>query len=236
MTANVYPFEVADGASQMALDDVMLDDAAEGIASLRFYAWNEPTASLGYFQPMAVRMILPRVPWLRRATGGALILHGDGDLTYSLALPAAKAWHAGEPWLCRMHHILQRALRHFDTATRTVQCGEERKFGDVLCFQDHTAGDVLHNDAKVVGSASRKHRGAVLQHGTMRIATSTLIPALTGLATAIEPDLLIAEALRQFHRETGWDLNKLDFTPEQRERQRNQRDARYANRDWNEKR
>ena len=35
----------------MAVDEALLVDAAEnGIATLRFYQWSEPTLSLGYFQ------------------------------------------------------------------------------------------------------------------------------------------------------------------------------------------
>ena len=41
----------ADGAWNMALDEALLEAAkTDGVATLRFYTWQEPTLSLGYFQ------------------------------------------------------------------------------------------------------------------------------------------------------------------------------------------
>ena len=40
-----------DGAWNMGFDEALLEQAADpGIATLRFYQWQEPTLSLGYFQ------------------------------------------------------------------------------------------------------------------------------------------------------------------------------------------
>src|SRR3954466_13766550 len=112
-SVNLYPIKTVSGPEQMALDDVMLEHAVEGVASLRFYLWSEPTLSLGYFQKAEDRGVNPALaalPWLRRATGGDAILHGDGDITYSLALPADAHWHDGEPWICRFHKLLRNVL------------------------------------------------------------------------------------------------------------------------------
>ena len=58
--------------------------------TLRFYQWNPPTISLGYFQRYADYEALDRpqdrLPVVRRLTGGGAILH-DLELTYSLSLP-----------------------------------------------------------------------------------------------------------------------------------------------------
>ena len=75
----------------MAVDETLLFDAAEnGTATLRFYSWDEPTLSLGYFQRYADReqhTASRTCAVVRRQTGGGAILH-DRELTYSLALPA----------------------------------------------------------------------------------------------------------------------------------------------------
>ena len=77
----------------MALDEALLIAAeTEGIATVRFYAWREPTLSLGYFQSHAVRAghaASAPCTVVRRASGGGAILH-DRELTYSIALPH---WH-----------------------------------------------------------------------------------------------------------------------------------------------
>ena len=75
----------------MGVDEALLMDAVEnGVATLRFYQWSEPTLSLGYFQRYADReqhTASRNCAVVRRQTGGGAILH-DRELTYSLALPA----------------------------------------------------------------------------------------------------------------------------------------------------
>jgi lipoate-protein ligase A len=231
MILHVHPFEVADGPAQMAIDDAMLDAAEEGVASLRLYDWSKPTLSLGYFQPAAVRLARPALaalPWLRRSSGGGAILHGDGDLTYALALPAAREWHDGEPWLCRFHHLLQRVFKTYGTKTKAVACGEEVKLDPALCFLHHTPGDLVHDGIKVVGSAQRQQRGALLQHGTIMLRDSMLVPELKGLEIH-SADLRHALAV-EIADETGWTIqeSELPAMPVKKNR--------YRTAEWNEKR
>src|SRR5262245_4175177 len=111
-TLRLLSFVSADGPTNMAADEAMLETAAEsGLASLRFYTWAAPTLSLGYFQSASVVRSLSSgllasradhtqdLPWVRRSTGGAAIVH-HRELTYSLALPAGKPWHSAESWIC----------------------------------------------------------------------------------------------------------------------------------------
>src|SRR5262245_45487574 len=118
MQVRLLPFATADGPTNMALDEVLLEAAVAGMASLRFYRWAAPTVSLGYFQPADAIAILPRLaglPLVRRASGGATLVHDD-ELTYALALPAGFAWQPkGQSWICRMHSIIAAALAQFGT-------------------------------------------------------------------------------------------------------------------------
>jgi lipoate-protein ligase A len=50
-----------------------------------------------------------------------------------------------------------------------------------LCFQRRGVGDVLVQGFKVVGSAQRRRRGAILQHGSILLATSAAAPELPGM-------------------------------------------------------
>jgi len=45
----------AKGAWNMALDEALLTAAEGGECTLRFYRWEEPTLSLGYFQAVGDR-------------------------------------------------------------------------------------------------------------------------------------------------------------------------------------
>jgi lipoate-protein ligase A len=64
-----------------------------------------------------------------------------------------------------------------------------------LCFQRRSPGDVLVAGAKIAGSAQRRCRGAVLQHGSVLLARSAAAPELGGLeelsGQTIPPERLI---------------------------------------------
>ena len=51
-----------------------------------------------------------------------------------------------------------------------------------LCFQRRTPGDLLIGGAKVLGSAQRRRKTAVLQHGGLLLAQSAHAPELAGIA------------------------------------------------------
>src|SRR5437763_17219653 len=126
-TCRLLPFEAADGPHQMAADEVLLAAAVWDVASLRFYAWEPPTLSLGYFQRAGDRLAdarLAALPFVRRASGGGALVHHH-EVTYALALPPGPPWRSGEPWSCRMHHLIQSALADVGAAAATRGCGEE---------------------------------------------------------------------------------------------------------------
>lgn len=242
-TVRLLPFETLPGPANMAADEAMLDRAAAGEASLRFYQWSEPTLSLGYFQPAADRLADPKLaalPWVRRASGGAAIVHGDGDLTYALALPPGKPWQGGESWVCRFHHLIRDEFNASAADARMVVCGEEAKLGPTLCFLDHTPGDVRVGGVKVVGSAQRKLKGAVLQHGSIRLRASRAAPQLPGaaeLARVSGEVRRLADVLAaRFAAATGWAVEPGAWSAAERGRIAELAAGRYASVEWNEKR
>ena len=93
MRCLVLPHEDADGPTNMARDEAMLDFVGQNpeSAAFRTYGWTEPTLSLGYFQSALKVESDPRwkdVPAVRRPTGGGAIWH-DREITYALAVPHA---------------------------------------------------------------------------------------------------------------------------------------------------
>jgi lipoate-protein ligase A len=225
----------------MAADEVLLEEAAGGQASLRFYTWSVPTLSLGYFQPAAERLRDPRLaglPWVRRASGGSALVH-QHELTYALALPAGPPWQRrGESWLGRMHRIVASALANLGAGPRL--CPEERRLGPVLCFLHHTPDDLLLGSAKVAGSAQRRQRGALMQHGGILLAGSPYTPALPGIKELTGRDLTadeVADAVgAEFVRQTGWELVPTEWAPEAERRIGELVAARYGRDSWNGKR
>jgi lipoate-protein ligase A len=240
-TVRLLPLAAADGATNMAADEAILESASErAVASLRFYTWDQPTLSLGYFQPASDREHLPAVPWVRRSTGGAGILH-HRELTYSFALPATPAWKSEEPWICRLHKLLREVLLDRGVESRVVVCGEEVKRGEVLCFLHHTAGDLAIGESKVAGSAQRKMRGALLQHGSLLLRKSEFAPQLPGMCDLADRDLFSPEQLAElltttFAAATGATIEPGDWTAAERDRTAAIRAAKYAAAEWNERR
>jgi len=232
----LLPFVLADGATNMAADEAMLESAAEfGLASLRFYTWSEPTISLGYFQPAsAVSSIPGNLVRVRRSTGGAAIVHHH-ELTYAVALPDAKLWRSGESWICRFHHFVRDALAEQDVESRTVLCGEEKLLGEVLCFLHQTAGDLLIRGSKIAGSAQRKRKGALLQHGSILLARSPYAPVLAGIHDLIEREPF-AEAWLAERLASRFDCEPGEWTAHERERIAAIRAEKYANPEWNARR
>jgi lipoate-protein ligase A len=184
--------------------------------------------------------LLAGLPFVRRYTGGAALVHHH-ELTYALALPPGREWQPGNsPWLCRMHNIIATALALLGVGG--VSCpGTERKLGDVLCFLHQTPGDLLCGAAKIVGSAQRKQRGALLQHGAILLEQSPHTPALPGLRELAGFDLQRVDELMQalldaFAADTGWRVEPAGWTASERTRVADLAESKYRRTSWNCKR
>jgi lipoate-protein ligase A len=243
VSIRLLPYAEADGPHNMAADEVLLHSALAGVASLRFYGWSRPTLSLGYFQPESLRHSDPRLaalPFVRRASGGRALVHHH-ELTYALALPAGAPWQTKESWLCRMHHILSGALKHLGVTALGCPPEGEQRLGDFLCFQHLTAGDLLIGSSKVVGSAQRRQRGALLQHGGILLSQSPYTPALPGIHELSGRQLfsrpeVVAQVVNEFHSQTGWSYRIDDLTASERQSIANLVETKYSQDSWNRKR
>jgi lipoyl(octanoyl) transferase len=239
----LLPPHVAEGAWNMAADEMLLQTAASGTASFRLYGWSQPTLSLGYFQSSARSRAYPRLgelAWVRRPSGGTALVH-HLEITYALALPAGAPWQrSGESWLRRMHTLLADALASLGVTARMCGEHEEKELGEVLCFLHQTPGDLLIGDAKIVGSAQRKQRGALMQHGSILLGASPWTPHLPGireLAGARLSTSTLGDAVaEQLTKRTGWQLLSSEWTPSERERIEELAAGKYSQPAWNAKR
>ena len=199
----------------MAVDGALVEAVAEDqTPTLRIYRWERPTLSLGYFQAYAEREShLPSLgaDVVRRLSGGGAILH-DRELTYSLVLPSTHPLAADTQQLYHtVHQAIVSWLYSFFPAEglswRLVLCGGEpdksvQREQPFLCFQRRSPGDVLlvdsaaAGDHKLVGSAQRRRRGSVLQHGSILWSTSRLAPEVCGFAQLSGLKISLEEAQR----------------------------------------
>jgi lipoate-protein ligase A len=129
---------------------------------------------------------------VRRSSGGGAILH-DQELTYSLSLPTSHPLAADAETLYReTHGLLLSALADFGIAAELnrqtlVTLGGE----PFLCFRRRSVGDVVVGNHKVCGSAQRRRKGAILQHGSILTAASAAAPELLGLRELGAPTLTV---------------------------------------------
>jgi len=196
------------GSWNMAVDEALMQwSASHGQHALRFYQWSEPTLSLGYFQAHQDRQTHAaslHSPWVRRASGGGAIMH-DAELTYSYSMPVPKgqAGHNTELYDA-FHGTLIDLLQASGVAAQFAGDDHaQQQQQPFLCFQRRTWADVLVAGHKIAGSAQRKQRGALLQHGSVLLRQSTSAPELPGLEQWLElsPETL-ADSWQQVIAET----------------------------------
>src|SRR6266480_2951627 len=97
-------------AMNMAIDQALLESAAA--PSIRFYRWESPALSFGYFGRFAdVADKASERDLVRRWTGGGIVFHGE-DMTYSVVIPAGDPVFAKSPMsiYSAIHASLRNAL------------------------------------------------------------------------------------------------------------------------------
>ncbi len=200
MEARLICDEPGRGDWNMAVDEMLLEAARQADRPvLRFYRWSSPTLSLGYFQGLAERRAhgaSASCPLVRRASGGGAILH-DRELTYSFVV-RDEGIGGHRALYDAFHETLVEVLADWGILGTLFSAagvaGKPEAASPFLCFQRRAEGDVLVEGAKVCGSAQRRHRGAILQHGSVLLRQSPQAPELPGLLELtgfeLEPDVV----------------------------------------------
>jgi lipoate-protein ligase A len=206
------------GSKNMAVDEALLLSAPCSGPTLRFYEWEEPTLSLGYFQNASERSqheASRDCPIVRRSTGGGAILH-DRELTYSFVLPLSQQdKSAAQPLYYAFHETLVEALAAIGIAASVFSGPPLQQIGSAepfLCFQRRSTGDVLISGAKICGSAQRRHKEALLQHGSVLLDKSPFAPELSGIRD-LAGQHMTAEKLAEIWLPLLKMRLHLDFTP-----------------------
>ena len=231
----------ATGIVNMATDEALLRCLAATGPTLRLYQWSEPTVSLGYFQQALEREQHPpslACPWVRRHSGGGAIVH-DQEVTYSLVLPLEDRWSSAANELSeRVHRGLADQLDAWGAACRLQEgTSTPRPF---LCFLRRHEGDLLCGTHKIVGSAQRRHRGGLLQHGSLLLRRSAAAPELPGIfdlgASPQSMETILGGVGETLGRVLGCTWRQGVLTEEElAERARWERDK-FANLDWSHRR
>jgi len=228
----------------MAADEALLQCATRQIGStvLRFYQWQAPTLSLGYFQRYEERFShhgSQSCPLVRRSTGGGAILH-DQEWTYSLVVNSTERFHASTIYH-DVHQSLVAVLAlhgvHCQMVDQTTPTNEPSPF---LCFQRRSAGDVVLAGQKILGSAQRRVGGFVLQHGSLLLRRSKFAAEIPGLCDLINSETPIRairdEWIENIMKRWGRVTQPSDWTDEERNVAQTWQDIRFEQQKWSQKR
>lgn len=139
---------------------------------LRFYRWIVPTVSLGYHQKQELldeaKLNSDHIPWVRRPTGGAAVLHSE-ELTYAIIIPHASDARAASAVQEYVGKAIADGLRKLGVNATVEERGEPLAAlpNRTSCFVRTSKWEVGVSGKKLVGSAQRKLGHALLQHGSI---------------------------------------------------------------------
>jgi lipoate-protein ligase A len=155
-------------ALNMAVDEALLAHAAMPI--LRFYRWQQPSLSFGYFgrHSDAVSQAQGR-ELVRRWTGGGIVPHGD-DLTYSVIIPRTDSFFSkSSPEIyAAVHDAIRQALEVIEIGATLA--GQAAARVSENCFANPVRADVISNGRKIAGAAHRRSRAGLLHQGSIQHA------------------------------------------------------------------
>jgi len=200
------------GAWNMAVDEALLESAvAGGACATRWYCWSQPTLSTGYFQRLEEALQDKRfagLPVVRRLTGGGAIIHHH-ELTYSCALPARHPLARNVRDLyAAVHGAVIRVLSGFGFEASLRGSTRADRRDEFLCFGRGDDFDVVMNGCKVLGSAQRRRKGAVLQHGSLLLRRSERAVEFPGIFDCAGRDVPVGDLVKQLGHAVGAVLSR----------------------------
>ncbi|WP_079908693.1 biotin/lipoate A/B protein ligase family protein [Paenibacillus sp. 32352] len=173
-------------AYNMAVDEAILIAHSEGKSgpTVRFYGWNPPTLSIGYFQKSEEvhfeQLQKEGLGFVRRPTGGRAVLH-DKELTYSIIVSES---YPGIPsGVTEAYRVLSEGLLlgfqklGLDAQMVHLATEEEKSkyasMGSAACFDSPSWYELVVEGRKIAGSAQTRQKQVVLQHGSILLDMDT---------------------------------------------------------------
>ena len=157
---------------QMAYDEQLFEAFRETDAPiLRFYHWDRPTLTLGKIEAKRLDLASLAWPYEIRPTGGRAVLHGSGDLCYSLIAPVGDPLVGGSllDSYRKISLILAGALK---TLGRDVALSETKHpaLDAPHCFASPAHAELLLGGKKVAGGAQARREKVFLQQGVILLS------------------------------------------------------------------
>jgi lipoyl(octanoyl) transferase len=159
---------------QMAYDEELFRRFQPGQPPiLRFFFFERPTLTLGRLEARRTNLSRLSFPYEIRPTGGRTVLHGEGDLCYSIVAPVTDPLVGGSllESYRKISGLLAYALRGLD---REVRLSEEKHAGLEAdhCFSAPSTGELTLHGKKVAGGAHAREGGVFLQQGVLLLSVA----------------------------------------------------------------
>ena len=169
-------------AYNMAVDEALLQEMASGGKTpvFRVFGWKPPALSLGYGQKFHKEVDLEKcrrtgIDVVRRPTGGRAVLHWE-ELTYSVICAEDDPVLGGNvsDTYRLIAQCLVAGLQLFGVEAELERSGSRPvrprgKSPTTPCFSSLSRWEVKCGGRKLIGSAQRRVKGAILQHGSLLI-------------------------------------------------------------------
>jgi lipoate-protein ligase A len=177
--------EAADGATNMAIDQALLENAETvNQSTMRVYGWSPFCISLGHHQSEDdIDFDLCRerhIDVVRRPTGGRAVLHAE-EVTYAVIVPQCASIF--QQSVTVVYNLISRGLligmqklgvpANFEKSSIDLH-DHYKKETSISCFSASARHEIVVNGKKLIGSAQRHLPGKILQHGSILLDSAHL--------------------------------------------------------------
>ena len=172
-----YPYEEFSALENMSIDhnlSIHQDDINKAI--FRLYGWKPYAISIGFNQKYEeldlTALKKDGIDIIRRPTGGRAVFHGY-ELTYAAIFP--KKYIKKSELYQKIHTVFKNSFQSIGIDTEF----EKKNYSDlqfyksnesVSCFNSSAKYELKTKKGKLVGSAQRVYKDAILQHGSILLS------------------------------------------------------------------
>ena len=146
---------------------------------LYIYSWRPKCVSLGYSQNIDDEIDKEKagkLGWdiVKRPTGGGIVFHNESEITYSIITPINNPIFP-KGLVPSYKKISEAVVIGLKKIGITAQIGNIKKEGNSnkLCFSYPAEYEIIYQDKKIVGSAQKRGKKALLQQGSIFVRNNT---------------------------------------------------------------
>ena len=226
----------------------------EKLGFLRLYSWEKPTFSFGVSQRIENAINLPyirdnRLAYVRRITGGKTVLHDD-EVTYAVV--------SSDDVFFRNHDLYQSYLliskiivKAFARIGLKASLSSKKTTAFAKsnhpCFSFPTLNEIEIQGRKIVGSAQKRNKFALLQHGSIPFSMDYERYSLgtgskrnfikdnmitLGDVSTVSKDVFVGHLIKSFQDFINESLERYEFNGKD-DREIKRIADRYRSKDWN---